>query len=73
MQYHKRNRKEKAMRESGMAKSYSEEYAEYKIAYDAYHSENGGNSHAIQWHNVFGSQKRICTKDGRTISYNVAL
>ncbi len=35
--------KKKAMRESGMAKSYSEEYAEYKIAYDAYHSENGGN------------------------------
>ena len=35
--------KKKAMRESGMAKSYSEEYAEYKIAYDACHSENGGN------------------------------
>ncbi len=35
--------KKKAMQDSGMAKSYSEEYAEYKTAYDAYHLENGGN------------------------------
>ena len=35
--------KKKAMLDSGTAKSYSEEYAEYKIAYDAYHSQNGGN------------------------------
>ncbi len=33
--------KKKAMLESGTAKSYREEYAEYKTAYDAYHSENG--------------------------------
>ena len=33
--------KKKAMLDSGTAKSYSEEYAEYKTAYDAYHSENG--------------------------------
>lgn len=33
--------KKKAMLESGTAKSKSEEYAEYKTAYDAYHSENG--------------------------------
>ena len=26
-----------------MAKSYSEAYAEYKIAYDPYHSQHGGN------------------------------
>ncbi len=36
-------KKKKAMRDSGMAKSYSEEYNEYKTAYDAYHSENDGN------------------------------
>lgn len=35
--------KKKAMLESGTAKSYNEEYAEYKIAYDAYHSENGAS------------------------------
>lgn len=35
--------KKKAMLDSGTAKSYSEEYAEYKIAYDAYHSQNSGN------------------------------
>lgn len=34
--------KKKAMLASGTAKSKSEEYAEYKMAYDAYHSENGG-------------------------------
>ena len=33
--------KKKAMLESGTAKSKSQEYAEYKTAYDAYHSENG--------------------------------
>ena len=33
--------KKKAMLESGAAKSNSEEYAEYKTAYDAYHSKNG--------------------------------
>lgn len=33
--------KKKAMLDSGTAKSYSEEYAEYKTAYDAYYSENG--------------------------------
>lgn len=33
--------KKKVMLESGTAKKYNEEYAEYKIAYDAYHSENG--------------------------------
>lgn len=33
--------KKKAMLDSGTAKSNSEEYAEYKMAYDAYHSENG--------------------------------
>ena len=33
--------KKKAMSESGTAKSYSEQYAEYKTAYDAYHSGNG--------------------------------
>lgn len=33
--------KKKAMLESGAAKSYSEEYAEYKTAYETYHSENG--------------------------------
>ncbi len=33
--------KKKAMLDSGTAKSYSEEYAEYQKAYDAYHSENG--------------------------------
>lgn len=32
--------KKKAMLDSGTAKSKSEEYAEYKTAYDAYHSEN---------------------------------
>ena len=35
--------KKKAMRDSGMAKSHSEEYAEYETAYNAYHSENDGN------------------------------
>lgn len=35
--------KKKAMLNSGTAKSSGEEYAEYKIAYDAYHSQNGGN------------------------------
>lgn len=35
--------KKKAMLESGTAKSKSEEYAEYKTAYDAYHSENGAS------------------------------
>lgn len=35
--------KKKAMRASGTAKSNSEEYAEYKMAYDAYHSKNGGS------------------------------
>ncbi|MCI8482874.1 MAG: hypothetical protein HFH41_00875 [Lachnospiraceae bacterium] len=35
--------KKKAMQNSGMAKSSSEEYAEYKAAYNAYHSENGEN------------------------------
>lgn len=39
--------KKKAMLESGTAKSYSEEYAEYKIAYDAYHSENGAGMIAM--------------------------
>lgn len=34
--------KKKVMLDSGTAKSKSEEYAEYKMAYDAYHSENGG-------------------------------
>lgn len=33
--------KKKAMLEAGTAKSNSEEYAEYKTAYDAYHSKNG--------------------------------
>lgn len=33
--------KKKAMMASGTAKSNSEEYAEYKTAFDAYHSENG--------------------------------
>ena len=33
--------KKKAMLESKTAKSKGEEYAEYKTAYDAYHSENG--------------------------------
>ena len=33
--------KKKAMLESGTAKSYREEYAEYKTAYDADHSGNG--------------------------------
>lgn len=33
--------KKKAMLESGTAKSNSEEYAEYKTAYDAYHSKDG--------------------------------
>lgn len=33
--------KKKAMLESGTAKSKSQEYTEYKTAYDAYHSENG--------------------------------
>lgn len=33
--------KKKAMLNSGTAKSSSEEYAEYKTAYDAYHSQNG--------------------------------
>lgn len=33
--------KKKAMLDSGTAKSKSEEYTEYKTAYDAYHSENG--------------------------------
>ena len=35
--------KKKAMLDSGTAKSSGEEYAEYKIAYDAYHSQNGEN------------------------------
>ncbi len=35
--------KRKAMLASGTAKSYGEEYAEYKMAYDAYHSKNGGS------------------------------
>ncbi len=35
--------KKKAMLASGTAKSYGEEYAEYKMAYDAYHSKNGGS------------------------------
>lgn len=35
--------KKKAMLDSGEATSYSEEYAEYKAAYDAYHSENSDN------------------------------
>lgn len=35
--------KKKAMSDSGTAKSKSEEYAEYKTAYDDYHSENGGS------------------------------
>ena len=35
--------KKKAMRDLGIAKSPSEEYAEYKTAYNAYHSENGGD------------------------------
>lgn len=39
--------KKKALLDSGMAKSKSEEYAEYKTAYDAYHSENGGSLIAI--------------------------
>lgn len=39
--------KKKAMLESGTAKSYSEEYAEYKIAYEAYHSENGESMAAM--------------------------
>lgn len=34
--------KKKAMLDSG-AKSFGEEYAEYKTAYNAYHSESGGN------------------------------
>ncbi|MDE5718315.1 MAG: hypothetical protein K2I53_12020 [Lachnospiraceae bacterium] len=33
--------KKKAMLASGTAQSNSEEYAEYKIAFDAYHSDNG--------------------------------
>lgn len=39
--------KKKAMLDSGEATSYSEEYAEYKAAYDAYHSENGENLTAM--------------------------
>lgn len=35
--------KKKAMLDSGTAKSYGEEYAEYKMAYDVYHSKNGGS------------------------------
>lgn len=35
--------KKKTMLASGAATSYSEEYAEYKAAYDAYHSENSDN------------------------------
>lgn len=35
--------KKKAMLDSGTAKNYGEEYAEYKTAYDAYHSENGNS------------------------------
>ena len=39
--------KKKAMLESGTAKSKSQEYAEYKTAYDAYHSENGESLIAV--------------------------
>ena len=39
--------KKKAIIASGTAKSYSEEYAEYKAAYDAYHSENGSSLTAM--------------------------
>ena len=39
--------KKKAMLEAGTAKSISEEYAEYKAAYDAYHSENGESMAAM--------------------------
>lgn len=35
--------KKKTMLASGAATSYSEEYAEYKAAYDAYHSKNSDN------------------------------
>lgn len=35
--------KKKTMLASGTAKSNSEEYAEYKMAYDAYHSKNAGS------------------------------
>lgn len=35
--------KKKTMLASGAATSYSEEYAEYKAAYDAYHSKNNDN------------------------------
>lgn len=35
--------KKKALKDSGKAKSHSEEHAEYKTAYNAYHSENGGS------------------------------
>ena len=46
--------KKKAMLESGTAKSYREEYAEYKTAYDAYHSENGESIIAM----ITGDTKR---------------
>ena len=39
--------KKKEMLESGTAKSKSQEYAEYKTAYDAYHSENGESLIAV--------------------------
>ena len=39
--------KKKAMLEAGTAKSISEEYAEYKAAYDAYHLENGESMAAM--------------------------
>lgn len=39
--------KKKAMLEAGTAKSRSEEYAEYKTAYDAYHSGNGDSMTAM--------------------------
>lgn len=39
--------KKKAMLASGTAKSYGEEYAEYKTAYDAYHSEHGKSLEAM--------------------------
>lgn len=61
--------KKKVMLESGTAKSISEEYDEYKAAYDAYHSENSMGMTAL----MTGDTKRAYNIykdiiDGRSVS-----
>lgn len=61
--------KKKALLASGTAKSKSEEYAEYKTAYDAYHSEDGKRLISMMTGDVkraYNIYKNII--DGTTIS-----